>query len=165
MERHLRIYLFTLVFSSAAFPSTQAQTTLDPATDSPATIILFRTFDVFSFDRSFKLYARDSLLGRIKTKEVIIFTTNEKEMTFHATTRAPSLNSDKRANHKKIKTIRYTLTLQGGQTYYVKCGYLTQNLFDLPRQPTIRLLKPDEVKKYTEKRFLRKKIKPCSPAN
>jgi len=124
-----------------------------------STIILFRTFDIFSFDRSYKLYASDSLLGRIKTKDVIIVDTYDRGISLHATTKAPSLNADKRTNYERRKNIRYPITLRSGQVYFVKCGYLTQNLFDLPRQPTIKLLKPDEVKKYLKRRFLRRKIK------
>lgn len=124
-----------------------------------ATIILFRTFDIFSFDRSYKLYANDSLLGRIKTKDVIIIDTYGKEISFHATTKAPSLNANKRSNYLKLKKINYPITLKPGQVYFVKCGYLNQNLFDLPRQPTIKLLKPDEVRKYIKRRFVRRKIK------
>lgn len=127
--------------------------------DELATIILFRTFDIFSFDRSYKLYASDSLLGRIKTKDVIVFDTYSSRISFHATTKAPSLNADKRANYQKQKKVNYPITLKSGQVYFVKCGYLPQNLFDLPRQPTIRLLKPDEVSKYLKRRFLRRKIK------
>ena len=123
-----------------------------------STIILFRTFDIFSFDRSYKLYASDSLLGRIKTKDVIILDTYDKGVSLHAATKAPSLNADKRANYQKRKSIRYPISLRSGQVYFVKCGYLPQNLFDLPRQPTIKLLQPDEIKKYLKRRFLRKKI-------
>ena len=124
-----------------------------------STIILFRTFDIFSFDRSYNLYASDSLLGRIKTKDVIIIDTYDKGVSFHATTKAPSLNADKRSNYQKHKNIRYPITLKSGQVYFVKCGYLTQNLFDLPRQPTIKLLKPDEVNKYLKRHFIKRKIK------
>jgi len=124
-----------------------------------STIILFRTFDIFSFDRSYKLYASDSLLGRIKTKDVIIIDTHDKGVSFQAITKAPSLNADKRSNYQKQKKIKYPITLKPGQVYFVKCGYLTQNLFDLPRQPTIKLLKPDEVRQYLKKGFLKRKIK------
>lgn len=62
-----------------------------------STIILFRTFDVFSFDRSYKLYASDSLLGRIKTKDVIIVDTYDKGISFPVTTKAPSLHANKRS--------------------------------------------------------------------
>jgi hypothetical protein len=127
--------------------------------DVHSTIILFRTFDIFSFDRSYKLYARDSLLGRIKTHDVIFVDTYDKAISFHATTRAPSLNADKRTNYQKRKTINYPVTLNAGQVYFVKCGYLAQNLFDLPRQPTIKLLKSGEVSKYLNKHFLKRKIK------
>ena len=127
--------------------------------DERSTIILFRTFDIFSFDRSYKLYASDSLLGRIKTKDVIIIDTYDKDISLHATTKAPSLNADRRTNYEKRKKIRYPITIRPGQVYFIKCGYLAQNLFDLPRQPTIKLLKPDEVKKYLRRRFLRRKIK------
>ncbi len=125
----------------------------------PSTIILFRTFDIFSFDRSYKLYASDSLLGRMKTKDVIIIDMHDKGISFQATTKAPSLNADKGANYQKQKEIKYPISLKSGQVYFVKCGYLLQNLFDLPRQPTIKLLKPDEVRKYLKKRFLKRKIK------
>lgn len=131
----------------------------DKKNDEYSTIILFRTFDIFSFDRSYKLYAGDSLLGWIKTNNVIIIDTYEKGIFLHATTKAPSLNASEKTNYQKIKTIRYPITLRSGQVYFVKCGYLAQNLFDLPRQPTIKLLKPDEVKKYLKRRFLRRKIK------
>ncbi len=124
-----------------------------------STVILFRTFDIFSFDRSYKLYASDSLLGRIKTKDVIIIHTYNNGISLHATTKAPSLNSTKQMNYQKGKNIRYPITLSPGQVYFVKCGYLAQDLFNLPRQPTIKLLKPDEIKKYLKRRFLRRKIK------
>lgn len=126
--------------------------------DEPATIILFRTFDIFSFDRSYKLYASDSLLGRIRTKDVIIVNTYDKGTSLHATTKAPSLNATKQSNYQKKKTIRYPITLKSGRVYFVKCGYKSQNLFDLPRQPTIKLLSASEAKKYLRKQFLRKKI-------
>jgi hypothetical protein len=124
-----------------------------------STIILFRTFDIFSFDRSYKLYASDSLLGRIKTKDVIIVDTYDKVVSLHAATNAPSLNVDRRANYQKSKKINYPINLAPGQVYFVKCGYLPQNLFDLPRQPTIKLLKSVEIRKYLKKRFLRRRIK------
>ena len=124
-----------------------------------STLIIFRTFDIFSFDRSYRLYASDSLLGRIRTKDVIILETSDKELSLHATTKAPSLNADSRTNYQKVKRINYPMNLTSGNVYFVKCGYLLQNLFDLPRQPTIKLLKPIEIKKYLKKRFLRRKIK------
>jgi hypothetical protein len=127
--------------------------------EQPATIILFRTFDVFNFGRSYKLYSSDSLIGRVKTYDVIVIETFDKGVSFHATTKAPSLNASKRTNYQKVKKIKYPFTLKPGQVYFVKCGYLNQNIFDLPRQPTIKLLKNDELRKYIRKRFLRKKIK------
>ena len=125
----------------------------------PATVILFRTFNFFSFKFSFNLFSGDSLLGRIKTHDVIILESYDTGVSFHAPTKAPSLNADKRANYQKRKTIKYPLTLQPGQVYFVKCDFLNQNLLDYPRQPTIRLLKKDEIGKYMRRRFLRTKIK------
>lgn len=124
-----------------------------------ATVILFRTFDIFSFDRSYKLYADDSLLGRMKTKDVFILDTYSQGISLHAKTTAPSLNASRESGYRKQKKINYPVTLTPGRVYFVKCGYLTQNLFDLPRQPTIRLLKPAEVRKYLKRRFLRRRIK------
>jgi hypothetical protein len=125
----------------------------------PATVILFRTFNIFSYTFSYKLFSGDSLLGRIKTHDVIILETYDQGISFHATAKAPSLNADKRKNYQKRKTINYPFALQQGHVYFVKCGFLNQSLFEYPRQPTIRLIKSDEIGKYIKKRFLRKKIK------
>jgi hypothetical protein len=153
----LTLGLFCIVGPPALY--SQDKTIDDIRVGGHSTIILFRTFDIFSFDRSYKLYAGDSLLGRIKTKEVIIIDTNDKGITFQATSRGPSLNADKRTNYQKQKMIKYPVTLKSGQVYFVKCGYLTQNLFDLPRQPTIKLLKPHELGKYLKRRFMKRNIK------
>ena len=122
--------------------------------DRFSTVVLFRTFDIFSFDRSYKLYTSDSLLGRIRTKDLIILETYLDRVSLHAGTKAPSLNADKRTNFQKRKSINYPVTLKPGEVYFVKCGYLLQNLFDLPRQPTIRLLRPEEIGKYLRKKFV-----------
>jgi hypothetical protein len=127
--------------------------------EKPATIILFRTFDFFNFKFSYNLFSGDSLLGRIKTHDVFILETFDQGISFHATTKAPSLNATKRSGYQKKKNIKYPFTLKSGQVYFVKCGFLNQRLFDYPRQPTIRLLKKEELRKYIRKRFLRKKIK------
>jgi hypothetical protein len=127
--------------------------------EQPATVILFRTFNFFSFKFSYSIFSGDSLLGRIKTYDVIILETYDRAVSFQATTKAPSLNADRRTNYKKRKTIKYPFSLQHGQVYFVKCDFLNQSLFDYPRQPTIRLIKKDEIEKYIRKRFLRKKIK------
>lgn len=153
MTSWIKVLLLTVVFLFAMRLQLYSQN------DGHATVILFRTFDIFSFDRSYKLFANDSLLGRIKTKDVIILDTYDKSISLCATTKAPSLNADKRTNFLKRKNIQYSFTLSSEQVYFVKCGYLAQRLFDLPRQPTIKLLKPDEVRKYLKKQFLRKKIK------
>ncbi|MEJ1239727.1 hypothetical protein WBG78_16440 [Chryseolinea sp. T2] len=135
------------------------QKTVSSDSEPFSTVVLFRTFDIFSFDRSYKLYASDSLLGRIKTKDVIILETYLDRVSLHAGTKAPSLNADKRTNYQKRKSINYPVTLKPGEVYFVKCGYLLQNLFDLPRQPTIRLLKPEEIGKYLRKKFVSRQIK------
>lgn len=135
-----------------------SQDRLSTVSNPYSTVILFRTFDIFSFDRSYKIYAGDSLLGRIKNKDVIIMKAYADRISFHAGTKAPSLNADKRTNFQKRKSINYPVTLKPGEVYFIKCGYLLQNLFDLPRQPTIRLLKSDEIHKYLKKKFVRKQI-------
>jgi hypothetical protein len=156
-----KFFALILVFFCIASLNLYSQSSIEnrKQQDEYSTIVLFRTFDIFSWDRGYKLYAGDSLLGRINTHDVIVIETHDTGITFRATTKAPSLNAPRRANYLKRKKIVYPITLKPGQVYFVKCGYLAQNLFDLPRQPTIKLLKPDEVKKYLKKRFLRQKIR------
>lgn len=89
---------------------------------------------------------------------MIILKTYDRGVSFHATTKAPSLNAQK-SNYQKKKTIKYPFTLQEGQVYFVKCDFLNQRLFDYPRQPTLRLIKNDEIGKYLRKRFLKRKIR------
>ena len=125
--------------------------------DEYSTIILFRTFDIFSYDRSYKLYASDSLLGRIKTKDVIIVDTYDKGISLQATTKGPSLNADKRTNYQKRKGIRYPITLKPGQVYFVKCGYLTQNIFDLPTPANHYTFKDRRGKKVFKETIFKKK--------
>jgi hypothetical protein len=125
----------------------------------PATIVVFRTFNFFSFKFSYKLFANDSLLGRMKEHSVIVFETYDHNMNFHATVKAPSVNAGRRGNYQKIKKINYPFTLKQGQIYFVKCGFLNRNLFEYPRQPTIRLLKGNEIFKYMRKGFVRRKLK------
>ena len=127
--------------------------------EQPATVILFRTFNFFSFKFSYNLFSGDSLLGRVKTHDVIILETYDDRVSFHAATRAPSLNADRRTNYQKRKTINYPFTLRQGQVYFVKCDFLNQSLFDYPRQPTIRMLKKNEIGEYMRRRFLKKKVK------
>jgi hypothetical protein len=124
----------------------------------PATIIIFRTFNFFSFKFSYNLFANDSLIGRVKTKSIFISETTDRVINFHTTVKAPSLNAGKRANYQKTKKIGYPITIKPGQVYFVRCGFLNQNLFEYPRQPTIRLLKGEEVYRSMRKRFVRKKI-------
>jgi hypothetical protein len=85
--------------------------------------------------------------------------TYDDGISFNATTKAPSLNASKRSNYQRRKNIRYPFTLKSGEVYFVKCDFLNQNLFEYPRQPTIRLLKREEELKYLKKRFLRRKLK------
>lgn len=125
--------------------------------ESPATVILFRPFNFFSFKFSYNLFSRDSLLGRIRTHDVIILETYDKDLFLHTTTKALSLNS-KRTKYRKRKSVEYPLTVQQGQVYFVKCDFLNQNLFNYPRQPTLRLVKKAEVSPYMKRRFLKKKI-------
>ena len=128
-----------------------AQPTVDNTPcPQPSTVILFRTFNIVSFGDRYKIYASDSLLGKIKTHDVIVLNTYDKGVVLQATTKAPSVNADRRTNFQKHKNINYPITLEPDQVYFMKCGYLAQNVFDLPHQPTIRLLKPAEVKKYFE---------------
>ena len=127
--------------------------------EQPATVILFRTFSIFHFGFNYNLFSGDSLLGRINTHDVFILETYDQAVSFHATPKAPSLNADKRTNYQKRKTIKYPFSIQQGQVYFVKCDFLNQSLFDYPRQPTIRLIKKDEIGKHMRKRFLKKKIK------
>lgn len=144
------------IFSLNSFSQ---DTSVSSNCEQPATIILFRTFSIFHFKFSYNLYSEDSLIGRIKTHDVFILQTFDQGISFHATTKAPSLNADKRTNYQKSKSIKYPFSLQQGQVYFVKCDFLNQSLFDFPRQPTIRLIKKDEIRKYMRKRFLKKKIK------
>ena len=130
-----------------------------PNCGPPATIILFRTFNIFSSLLHYNLYAGDSLLGRIKIHDVFILQTYDSDISFHATTKAPSLNASSKSNYQKIKTIKYPVSLEQNHSYFVKCGFLNQSLFDYPRQPTIRLIRQKELNKYLKKRFLKKKIK------
>jgi hypothetical protein len=95
----------------------------------------------------------------MKTHNVLIIESYDNEITFHTTVKAPSVNAGKRGNFTKIKKITYPFTLKPGQVYFVKCGFLNRDLFEYPRQPTIRLLKPNEIRRYLKKRFLRRKIK------
>jgi len=127
--------------------------------EPPATIIVFRTFNIFGAAFSYNLFFGDSLLGRIHTHDVFIIETYDLATSFHATTKAPSLNADKRTNYKKVKTIKYPITLKQGDVYLVKCNFLNQRVFEYPRQPTIRLIKKNEMRKYLKKRFVKKNIK------
>jgi hypothetical protein len=124
----------------------------------PATVIIFRKFNFFSFKFSYNLLANDSLIGRVKTRSIFILETPDRVINFHATVKAPSLNAGKRANYQKIKKLGYPITIKPGQVYFVRCGFLNQNLFEYPRQPTIRLLKGEEVYRSMRKRFVRKQI-------
>lgn len=153
------IGFFSCVFFLAITDCFSQKTDTKYHCEQPATIILFRTFNFFSFKFSYNLFSGDSLLGRVKTHDVIILETYDKGVSFHATTKAPSLNADKKGNYQKRKTIKYPFTLQQGQVYFVKCDFLNQSLFDYPRQPTIRLLKKNEIDKYMRRRFLKKKVK------
>lgn len=128
--------------------------------DPPATIILFRTFDFFNFKFSYKLFAGDSLLGRMKEHDVFIIDTYDPQVSFHTTVKAPSVNAGKRGNYQKIKKINYPFSVKPGGLYLVKCGFLKRDLFEYPRQPTIELLKDDQkIRKYLRKRYVRKKIR------
>ncbi|MBX2965815.1 MAG: hypothetical protein KF845_06695 [Cyclobacteriaceae bacterium] len=127
--------------------------------EQPATIILFRTFSPISYLFSYKLFFGDSLLGRVKTHDVIIVETFSESASFHATAKAPSLNADRRSNFQKKKSIKYPFSLQPGQVYFVKCGYLNEDIFNYPRQPTIRLIKKEELRKYLRKGFIERKVK------
>jgi hypothetical protein len=131
----------------------------DTTCEKPATIVLFRTFNPFSYLFSYKLYAGDRLLGRIGTHDVFIIDTYDDGISFQATTKAPSLNASKKSNYQKQKNIRYPFTLKPGEVYFVKCDFLNQRLFEYPRQPTLKLLKSGEEKKYLKRSFLRKKLK------
>lgn len=146
----LKGLLFLLSFNAFSQNTEQRQ---------PATVILFRTFNIFSWIFNYKLHAGDSLLGRMKTHNVVIIESYDNGITFHTVVKAPSVNAGRRGNFTKTKKIVYPFTVKPGQVYFVKCGFLNQNLFEYPRQPTIKLLKPDEIKRYLKKRFLRRKIK------
>src|SRR5688572_16916789 len=131
-----------------------SQTVQKSECDQPATIILFRTFSIFSITFNYKLMAGDSLLGRMKTHTVMVLETFDSGVTLHTSVRAPSLNAGKRSNFQKSKRIHYPFTVQSGKVYFVKCGFLDRNLFDYPRQPTIRLLKGNDIARYAHKRFV-----------
>jgi hypothetical protein len=49
--------------------------------------------------------------------------------------------------------------VRSGEVYFVECDFLNENLFEYPRQPTIRLVKKEEVPRYLRKRFLQRKLK------
>jgi hypothetical protein len=85
--------------------------------------------------------------------------TYDQGISLHASVKAPSLNADKRTNFQKRKSVKYPFSPQQGQVYFVKCDFLNQSLFDYPRQPTIRLIKTNDIEKYMKKGFLKKKIK------
>jgi hypothetical protein len=127
--------------------------------NKPSVVILFRTFSFFNFKFNYRLYANDSLVGRIKTHNVYVIETFRNGISLQATTQFFSLNADRRTNHKKYKKIRYPFSLKAGQVYFVQCGFLNENLFDYPRQPTIRLLKPGEVARFLKRGFLKRKLK------
>lgn len=127
--------------------------------EQPAIVILFRTFNLFHYGINYNIFSGDSLLGRIKTHDVLILETHDQGVSLHATAKAPSLNANKSTNYQKIKTVKYPFSLQQGEVYFVKCNFLNQSLFDYPRQPTITLIKKDEIEKYMKKRFLKKNIK------
>ena len=107
---------------------------------------------------NYKVYDSDSLVGRIKTKDVLIVESYDKGVSLSAGTKAPSFNGEQITNYQKRKKIRYPIALTPGQVYFVKCGYLNQNIFDLPRQPTVRLLRSEQVGKYLKKRFFKREI-------
>jgi hypothetical protein len=130
----------------------------DPCTQS-ATIVVFRSFNMISLGLTYKLFSRDTLLGRMRTHRVFIIETYDSVFSLHATTRAPSLNASRKSNYTKVKNIKYPFTVQPGQLYVVKCGFLNQDVFNHPRQPTIRLLKKDEAGRYLKKPFIKRKVK------
>lgn len=154
----LRTTVFGLIYFLLSLNS-YSQERENSDCEQPATVILFRTFNFFSFKFSYNLFSGDSLLGRMRTHDVFVLETYDQGVSFHATTKAPSLNADNKTNYQKRKTIKYPFSLQQGQVYFVKCDFLNQSLFDYPRQPTIRLIKKDEIGKYMKKKFLKKKIK------
>lgn len=125
----------------------------------PATIVVFRTFNFVSSSLSYKLFAGDSLLGRINPRDVFIITTYDSTFSLSAATKAPSLNTSRKSGFTKIKKINYSFSINPGEIYLVRCGFLDQEVFNYPRQPTIRLLKGPEEKKYLKRPFIRKKVK------
>jgi hypothetical protein len=130
----------------------------DPCTQ-PATIIIFRPFNFISAGFSYKLFSRDSLLGRMNTHDVFIVETYDSVFSLYAATKAPSLNASRKSNYTKIKKIQYPFAVKPGNIYVVKCSFLNQDLFNYPRQPTIRLLKSTELKKYLKKGFIKRKLR------
>lgn len=136
----------------------QQKKNVDPCAP-PATIIVFRSFNLISLALSYKLYAGDSLLGRMNTHKVFIIETYDSTLSLHATIKAPSFNSSQKSNYTKVKKINYPFSLLPGKVYLVKCGFLNQDVFNQPRQPTIRLLKGAESKRYLKRPFIKKKVK------
>jgi hypothetical protein len=126
---------------------------------SAATIVIFRTFDFFNFKFSYRLFANDSLMGRIRNHDVIVIKTDQPRISFGATLKAPSLNATKVSNYQKVKRVAYQITLQPGNVYFVQCGFLKQNLFEYPRQPTVKLMKGSDVRKCLRKGFIRRKLR------
>jgi hypothetical protein len=127
--------------------------------EQPATIIVFRPFNFISVGFSYKLFARDSLLGRMNTHDVFVVESYDSIFSLYAATKAPSLNASRKSNYTKVKKIQYPFTIKPGEVYMVRCGFLNQDLFNYPRQPTMRLLKPGEVRKYIKKGFVKRKLR------
>jgi hypothetical protein len=125
----------------------------------PATIIFFRTFNIFSFKFNYNLFSGDSLLARMQTNDVLILETYGQRVAFSAAAKAPTLNSEKGTKYQRRKTVEYSFAVQPGQVYLVQCNFLNESLFDYPRQPTARLMKNDELPKYLRKRFIKRELK------
>jgi hypothetical protein len=139
--------------------SLSAQQQIKTKRCGPATIVVFRTFNLISSSLSYKLYAGDSLLGRINPHDVFIITTYDSTFSLSAATKAPSLNTSRKSRFTKIKKINYSFSIKSGEIYLIKCDFLNQEVFNYPRQPTIRLLKGLEEAKYLKRPFIRKKVK------
>ncbi len=155
----MKIAILIAALLSSMYTGLFAQNTHTDAQDQHSTILLFRTFNLFDFGFNYSLYLDGNLLGKMKTKNVFMVDTNAENVSLLATTKAPSLNADKRTNYTKTKELKKSIPLGMRPIQFVKCGFYNVNLFDLPRQPMVRILKPEETQKYLRKKFIKKKIK------
>ncbi|MEM8895964.1 MAG: hypothetical protein AAGC88_15380, partial [Bacteroidota bacterium] len=143
----MKVLLLVLGLLVSVQASLFSQNTHTDTNDQQSTILLFRTFNLFDFGFNYSLYMDGDLLCKMKTKNVFMVDTDKENISLLASTKAPSLNADKRTNYTKTKELRKSISLGNRPIQFVKCGFYNVNLFDLPRQPMVRVLKPEETQK------------------